>query len=161
MRRHPRTVVFDLSTYPDNLGRIREMYFACCYLVESHRYEYFDPRQAGEVAKLIGRLRYARELVSFNGKAFDLAVLRKHHGLEDPVPIDGAHTDLCEIINRDGRGGSLDEAVFANFCERKLSADRLPHDPVRRSHARDGCRSDVRQTYKLWTLYRNDALRFP
>src|SRR5258706_13394823 len=129
-----RTVVFDFSTYPGNLpGDIRPLYYACCYLVESRRYEYYDPRKERDILKLIARLKKATELVSFNGKSFDLAVLREHHSLKGRVPSKGRHTDLCNILSEKGRGGGLDDATMLNLQEPKLVISTLDHDPVNRS----------------------------
>jgi len=157
-----RTVVFDLSTLPGRLpGDLRPLYYACCYLVESRRYEYFDPRTEKDVLKLIARLKDATEVVSFNGESFDLPVLREHHGLKGRVPTKGRHTDLCVVLSEQGRGGSLNDAVSLNLGKQKLAINTLPHDPVERSHARKACQSDVRQTYRLWKLHREKKLRYP
>ena len=162
MRRKCRTVVFDLSTYPGGfLERIPALYYACCYLVESRRYEYFDPRNEKDVLKLLSRLKDATEVVSFNGETFDLEVLRKHHGLTGRVPRRGRHTDICVLLSEKGRGGSLDDAARLNLGEPKLDISKLESDPINRNHAREACRSDVSQTYRLWKRYQKGTLKFP
>lgn len=155
------TVIFDLSTYPLSPGHIPRMYYGCCYLVEWRRYEHYDPRNDQDIARLIGRLTNALELVSFNGEAFDLQVLRHHHGLAIPAPKCGIHTDLAVVLGTNGRGGSLDEAAWLNLGVRKTNINTLQHDPERRTHARQACQADVRLTYRLWKLYKAGTLKFP
>ena len=155
------TVVFDISTYPLSPDRRPSMYYGCCYLVEWRRYEHFDPRLPRDIARLFARLTNAVEIVSFNGEAFDLEVLRLHHGLVTPVPKDGTHTDLAVVLSDEGRGGSLDETAWLNLGVHKTDINTLQHDPEHRSHARQACQSDVRLTYRLWKLYKAGALKFP
>ena len=150
-----RTIVFDISTLPGVLGPVRPAYYACCYHVEHRRYEDFDPRQAPAMARLIKRITSATELVTFNG-AFDLDVLETHYG---SVALTAKHTDMHEVLNSVGRWMELDEAAWINLGERKLRATDLVHDPVNRSHVRRACRSDVRQTYKLWVLHQLGRLK--
>jgi uncharacterized protein YprB with RNaseH-like and TPR domain len=90
------------------------MHVACVYREETKKYEFFLPEQA---SALIARLCEADETVSFNGKAFDLLVLQRHHGLsaEAAARINARHFDLCvEIERQTGRRSSLDRLARAS-----------------------------------------------
>lgn len=115
------------------------MYFACCYLVEARRFDYIDPRSKKDVVRLVARLRDATEIVTFNGAAIGLRVLREHHGLTGTVPATGRHTDLATMP-----GVMLpaqDPGVFA-------------HDPENRRHARQACQAEARRIHRLWSMHR-------
>jgi uncharacterized protein YprB with RNaseH-like and TPR domain len=67
-------------------------------------------------------LQAADKVISFNGKQFDLLVLRRHHGLKGQVPARGDyhHIDLHQIMSKKaGCLMSLDRAVKINFGESK------------------------------------------
>jgi hypothetical protein len=135
-----RTVVLALAPQPGSLpGEIRPMYFACCYLVEARRFDYIDPRDKKEVARLIARLQEATEVVTFGGEAFGLRVLRGHHGLAGPVPAHGRHTDLATVPG--ARLPNIDPGAFA-------------YDPENRRHARQACQAEARRIHRLWELHR-------
>jgi len=164
-------IVLDVSTMPygidfavartneDRLQHAPPLLTSCVYFVKSRSYRYFGP---SEVNLLVNYLKHTEELVTFNGLKFDLLVLRRHYGLKGRVPLKGKHTDLGMIAERrTGRWVKFKEMIALNLGEEKLDIDRLAHDPVNRSDTNAGCRSDVRQTYKLWRLLNERALRFP
>jgi hypothetical protein len=63
--------------------------------------------------------------VSFNGKNFDILVLRKHCGLKGQIPRKGTHIDLCEIMTaKAGFRVSLDLATKLNLGEGKHTDGR-------------------------------------
>ena len=157
-----RTVVFSLAADPRLApDEPRPMYFGCCYLAEPQRYEYIDPRRPRDVARLLSRLADATELVTFNGSAVDLLILREHHGLSGPVPVKGRHTDLAIVPGAQGHRIGLDAATRLNLRAPRLDAASLEYDPENRRHARQACQSDVRQIHQLWKLHKAGVLRYP
>lgn len=165
-----RRIVFDIETEPFSKdfkeaesARARakfapRMRLACAFDESSEAYRYFGPKGGRALSKL---LQSADEVVSFNGKNFDLAVLRKHYGMKGRVPLKGKHIDLYEIMTTEaGFRVSLDAAVRLNLGERKHTDGRKmdalePHD------LRVACESDVRQTYQLFLRHRNGTLTIP
>src|ERR1700732_4207054 len=92
-----------------------KMRVACAF--DGAEWMYFLPSEA---MQLIAMLRRADEIVTFNGKAFDELVLRKHHGLAGNCPVKGKHVDLCAIIfEKEGRGVSLHRLAQLNLGEGK------------------------------------------
>jgi len=120
------------------------MYYACCYLVEARRFDYVDPRNRKDVARLVARLQEATEVVTFGGNAFSLRVLREHHGLAGPIPGHGRHTDLAAVP-----GVQL----------ARIDPGAFEYDPENRRHARQACQAEARQVHHLWTLHRAGVLR--
>jgi hypothetical protein len=73
----------------------------------------------------------------------------------------GPH-DLAKIIEDfTGQWPSFDDIVWRNLKERKKSINDLKHDPVNRTDAIAACKSDVRQTYKLFRLYEAGKFIYP
>jgi hypothetical protein len=139
-------VVLSLAAQPgsspggDPSGEIRPLYYACCYHVEAKRFDYFDPRNRKDVARLLARLADATEVVTFNGEALGLRMLREHHGL-------GAiarHTDLAAVPGV--HAPRIDPGAYA-------------YDPENRRHARQACQDEARQVLQLWKLHRAGVLR--
>jgi hypothetical protein len=120
------------------------MYFACCYLLESRRFDFFDPRSKKDVARLLARLKDASEVVTHGGDAFGLRVLREHHGLAGPVPAHGRHTDLATVAGVPPLG---------------IDAGGPAYDPENRRHAREACQAGARQLLQLWLRHRAGVLR--
>lgn len=134
------------------------MRVCCTYEEPSGRYRYFGPRQSSALVRL---LQSADEIVSFNGKHFDVLVLRRHCGLKGRLPIKGRHIDLCEIMT--GLAGfriKLDLAVSLNLDERKHT-DGRKMDALNPEDLELACRSDVCQTYRLYQRYLNGTLLIP
>ena len=171
-------VVLDISTTPistnfqlagDDLNeRLRyapTMLVATIYSVRSRKYRHFLPEHA---SNLIDILKLANELISFNGKKFDLIILKKHHNLKGRIPKTGVHIDLGEIAQEAcGKWVTLNELTQLNLGEKNLSMNEfrekhgLKHDPANRTDAKAKCKFDVQQTYKLWKLYTIGQLRYP
>lgn len=170
MKRVKRRIVFDIETYPfskqfkqaktsnERLRLAPKMRVACVYDESINKYSYYLPQTA---KKLIATLKSADEVISFNGKNFDLLVLSCHYKLQGKVPKEGKHIDLHEIMSSEvGRLVSLDHAVRINFNEHKQVEGRemvnldLPA-------LKKACRSDVEQTYRLWKLYIERELKYP
>ena len=165
-----RRVCFDIETEPFSdaflratspQARLREaprMRIACAYVEHEKRYRFFVSKQSDQLLEL---LQGADEVVSFNGKAFDLLVLRKHYGLKGKVPMKGRHVDIHMILTaRAGFRVSLHVAAQMNLGEGKHTKGRemTNLDPAA---LRIACKSDVRQTYRLWKPHEDGTLQAP
>lgn len=163
-------VCFDIETEPftqafldatSSEAKLKEaprMRVACVYVEHLRRYRFFTPYQS---AQLIELLQSADEVISFNGEGFDCLVLRKHHGLKGKIPSKGKHVDLHAVLTeRAGFRVSLHLAATINLGEGKHTKGREMKnlDPAALQTA---CKSDVRQTYRLWKLHTAGALQVP
>ncbi|MGA9061549.1 MAG: ribonuclease H-like domain-containing protein [Terracidiphilus sp.] len=165
-----KRIVFDIETEPFSeefkdatTAKARtkhapKMRVTCIFDESRQEYRYFTPRNA---AKLIKLLQSAGEIVSFNGKCFDLLVLRRHYGLIGRVPRRGKHIDLHEIMSeKAGFKVSLDKAVRLNFGERKHT-DGRKMEALTLAELKVACRSDVSQTHRLFHRFLAGGLQFP
>lgn len=165
-----KRLVFDIETEPftqsfldapTESARIKhapKMRIACIYNELKDEYRYYTPDNADG---LIEELINAGEVISFNGKGFDLLVLRKHYGLKGRVPKKGTHSDI-HLIMTDVAGFrvSLDKAVRINFEEKKHTDGRAM-EALTLDELKIACKSDVSQTYRLWQAHVNGNLRVP
>lgn len=134
------------------------MRVACLYSEVTGRYKSFSPTKAQD---LIERLRHADEVISFNGKNFDLLVLQRHYQLKGRIPRKGKHVDLYEILSKKvGFRVSLNLLAKINLGEGKHTDGRKMAN-LNIAELRIACRSDVRQTFRLWQLYREKRLKLP
>lgn len=134
------------------------MRIACAFDESRSTYLYFGPRQGPALIRL---LQSANEIVSFNGKHFDLLVLRRHCGLKGRVPRKGKHIDVCqEMSDRAGFRVSLDVAARLNLGERKR-IDGRKMGALTVDELKIACRSDVYQTYRLFQRYVRGTLQVP
>lgn len=172
MVRARRRLVFDIETEPfsedfrhartdhERWRHAPKLRVACVYDEAANAYSYYTARSA---RKLIEELAAADEVISFNGKRFDLLVLQRHHGLgiRQAFPIRGQHLDIHEIMTAAaGFRVSLHKAVQVNFEERKHTAGRAMSE-LSLEQLKEACRSDVSQTYRLWQAYEKKCLRMP
>lgn len=142
-------------------GRLRHApkpRLACVYVEHLRRYRFFHHGQFKELLQL---LRRAKEIITFNGKQFDFLVIRKHLGMKRDVFKRARNTDVFEILHKKaGFRVSLDAAARHNLNEsKKYKGIELATAPP--TTVKDGCRSDVRQTYRLWKLYQSGKLKAP
>ena len=134
------------------------MRVACVYSEINRKYRFFTPDDAADLLEV---LRSADEVISFNGKDFDMLVLRRHHGLKGKLPAKGNHIDIHrELTKRAGFLVSLDLASKINLGEGKHTHGRKMND-LDISALRGACQSDVRQTFRLWKLYDKGKLKAP
>ena len=168
MKKKVKTICFDIETelftdefrYADDLiARMRcapKMRLACTF--DGKEWRYFLPSEAKALVKLLSS---ADQVISFNGKAFDELVLRKHHGLSGKFPIKGKHIDLlAEIDQKEGRRVSLHRLSEHNLAEPKHTKGRsIANLDIER--LKEACRSDVWQTYRLWELWCAGKLMLP
>ncbi|MDD2774914.1 MAG: hypothetical protein PHU06_03065 [Gallionella sp.] len=165
-----KRLTFDIETEPfsqsfldadSEEGRIKhapKMRVACVFDESKDEYKYYTPDNSDA---LIKELLSADEVISFNGKGFDLLVLKKHHGLNGRVPKKGEHIDI-HFIMTDAAGFrvSLDKAVNLNFGERKHTNGR-EMEALALDDLKIACQSDVSQTYRLWLAHMNEKLVIP
>lgn len=172
MGRPPRRIVFDIETdqFSDTFYRAEtdqqrrkhapKMRVACIFDEAENAHRFYTARQAKQ---LVTDLLAADEIVSFNGKRFDLLVLQRHYALRvsRPVPKKGTHVDMHEIMSSAaGFRVSLDRAVRLNFDERKHT-DGRDMGALSLEQLKVACRSDVMQTYRLWQAHVSGRLRTP
>lgn len=127
---------------------------AIVYDEQKRRYATYFRR---DFKKLCEHLEAADEVVSFNGKNFDVPVIERiEHRLKLRL-----HTDLCEEAFRlAGYGLSLDVLARENLGQGKLfKGIDLPKLPI--GQIIRGCKSDVAQTYRLYNLWKRGTLRTP
>lgn len=111
----------DFKDAPNIKAKIRyapQMRVACVFDESRRKYSFYTE---DEHAKLVKIVVAADEVVTFNGKMFDIPVLRRHYGLTGRV----RHCDIHEIMSaRAGFRVSLDRAVGVNFGENKHTDGR-------------------------------------
>lgn len=134
------------------------MRLACLYDEQSNKYLFFTEKN---VKTFIEVLRCADEVISYNGKLFDVLVLMRHYGLTGKVPRNGKHVDLWAILSKkSGFNVPLNLAAWLNLGESKHTDGRKMAMLDLRG-LKTACRSDVSQTYRLWLLYKERRLRHP
>ena len=116
------------------------------------------PSQASE---LIALVLAADEVISFNGKKFDMLVLRRHYGMKSKDLSDGNHFDLLDEITKSGHNRvSLHRLALKNLGEKKHTDGRRM-DEIEVEGLKIACRSDVWQTYRLWQMWKSGHLQLP
>ncbi len=133
---------------------------ACVYDTATKEYSYFEPKDA---RVLIARLESADQIISFNGKSFDLLVLQRHHRLSKTAvdSLNRNHIDLCEEVeNEIGYRLSLDKLSRINLGERKHTNGR-EMSALDLADLRVACRSDVSQTHRLFQKLVDGSLVIP
>jgi RNase_H superfamily len=166
-----KQVVFDFETepftdqfrYSNGAERFRyapKLRLACVFDIKSKRYSYYEPTS---IDALITVLMKADQVISFNGKNFDLLVLQRHYRLRksDLAEINRRHLDLCEEVERvAGMRFSLDKLSRKNLGESKHTKGREMVSLGTES-LRAACMSDVSQTYRLYLKFSDGSLRLP
>jgi hypothetical protein len=167
-----KRVCFDIETFPfsnafanaksDDVRRqlAPELRVACIFEEHTNRYRYFTAEKADRLIKL---LLEADEIISFNGKGFDLLVLQRHYRLSaiDCEIINNRHIDLCELFHQqNGYRLSLNALAWWNLKHgKKVSGRNMASLTLR--PLKSACRSDVYQTYQLWKVYDQGKLQVP
>jgi hypothetical protein len=165
-----KRVVFDIETEPftedfrnaesraEKRKHAPKLRLACVFIQTTRKYRYFVPDTAPE---LIALLQGAKEVVSFNGKDFDVLVLQRHYKLKGSIPKKGTHVDLHKIVSKQaGFRVSLNQMAKLNLGEKKHT-DGRKMNLLTLNELKIACRSDVSQTYRLWKLYEAEKLRVP
>ncbi|HUZ32079.1 MAG TPA: ribonuclease H-like domain-containing protein [Xanthobacteraceae bacterium] len=136
------------------------MRVACALNVNTGTFRYFLPAQADALIKL---LVAADTIVSFNGKQFDLLVLRRHYGLNKKMAdtLNLRHVDLHEIFSeRTGFRVSLDRMAQLNLGQGKKVSGR-DMAALNLTALKAACQSDVEQTYRLFLLEKAHKAKVP
>ena len=144
----------------ERLPLVPEMRVACVFHEATGQFEFYTPH---EIHALIACLKDADEVISFNGKAYDLLVLEAHYGLttKERAALNTRHIDLCEIIaKQSGRRISLDNLSRRHLGERK-AAKGSDMAALELDSLKAACQSDVDQTYRLWRAWKDGKIRFP
>lgn len=119
------------------------------FSVEERRYV---PYRGQDILFAIARIETAEEVVTYNGKNYDLEELGKFAGLPigEPLPLKGSHTDMRSICWSD------------RILGKKLRDTYLMHFPSCPSfpdtHEGDN-ENDVHMTFKLWELWKQGQLK--
>jgi hypothetical protein len=117
------------------------------FFVEDNKYH---PYQDEEKLLAIKIIQSSDEVVTYNGKNYDLKELGKFVGLDDNLPLQGTHTDMRSVCWSDRIWGkNLFDTYFLNFSDK-------PTFP--RTHAGSN-ESDVYMTFKLWELWKHNKLK--
>jgi hypothetical protein len=123
-------------------------------------YTFYEPADA---PALIAHLKGADEIVSFNGRNFDLLVLSRHHGLSatDRKRLNAKHHDLLEIVVGEiGFRVSLNNLAQRNLGERKMVGGKEMANLDITTLA-EACCSDISQTHRLYLKWLNGTLDLP
>ncbi|WCE94930.1 ribonuclease H-like domain-containing protein [Acidithiobacillus ferriphilus] len=122
-----------------------------CYDSLSDKYETYLP----DDFHLLYKKLLKRNILSFNGKSFDINVVLKNLGRNkhDPLSKKKNHYDLLDLIhNKEGKRYKLDDLSRANLGERKHTDGRKMKD-MSTEKLTEACRSDVWQTYRLMAKF--------
>ena len=166
-----KRLVFDLETaqFSETFrhcfgeGKIHfapKLRLGCVYDMSRKDYTFYEPKQA---KKLIEDLLGADEIISFNGKNFDLLVLQRHHRLSKRavIQLNKKHIDLCEEVEcKVGYRLSLDKLSRMNLGEKKHTQGREMFS-MNMEELRAACRSDVSQTHRLLVRHEEGTLCYP
>lgn len=163
-----RFVVFDVETeqFAEQFRQAKDakarliyapkMRLACAF--DGIEWMYFVPSDS---KKLVALLTEADEVITFNGNAFDMLVLMKHHGLKAAVVRKIKHCDLFELISKkEDRWISLNDLAQLNLQEGKHTKGRSIA-ALDLAGLKEACRSDVWQTFRLWEMWCDGTLRLP
>lgn len=132
-----------------------ELRVACVFDEPSRKLSFYTP---GNADVLVSVLQAADEIVSFNGTALGLLVLRKHYGLPGRVPRTGRHVDLHTVMSEmSGFRVSLNLALQLNLNQSKhTDGGSIAELNIRK--LKIARKSDVRQIYRLWQLWADGKL---
>jgi RNase_H superfamily len=131
---------------------------ACAYSASSKRYTFYEPH---EFPALLRLLQSSDEVVSFNGEAFDFHVLAKTTGVSMRHLNIKSSVDLFRIVaDATGKMASLNNLALVNLGRGKHTAGHLVPQLDAKS-IKAACKSDVKQTFELYKLYRAGELKAP
>jgi hypothetical protein len=151
---------FKARTAATRLKHMPALRIGGVYDESQETYRFYGPSAA---KALIEDLNSGDQIVSFNGKAFDLLVLRCHYNLskENLAILNAKHVDLLEIVEREnGWRVGLDKLARLNLGESKMvhGRDMANLDPATLIEA---CRSDIWQTHRLFLKWLLGDLQYP
>jgi hypothetical protein len=153
--------LFRYATSPqERIRHAPKLRVACVLNMVSGSYSYYLP---GTADKLIARLLKADQIISYNGKGFDMLVLQRHHRLSKKAAalINSHHIDLCQEVERlAGRRCKLDELARLNLNEKKHT-DGRQMSSLNMSALRLACQSDVSQTHRIFLKWKDGSLQLP
>jgi hypothetical protein len=116
----------------------------------SNKDKLYNAYQGDDILTAIRRIELADEIVTYNGKNYDLGQLGKFAGLQGDLPLKGTHTDMRSIIWSDRIWGSnLESTYLKHFA----SVPDFPETYVGSNER------DVHMTFKLWELWKVGKLK--
>lgn len=103
-----------------------------------------------DIASAIRLIETADEVVTYNGKLYDMGNLGKLAGLSGNLPLKGIHTDMRSICWSDRILGSNLRFTFGEHF------DDCPNFP---DTYEGSAERDVYMTFKLWELWKQRRLK--
>jgi DNA polymerase elongation subunit (family B) len=163
-------IVFDLETAPfsdefrkadSKVARIRLApvpLVACVYFIDTKKYKIYTKETFSELKTI---LRKSKLVVTFNGENFDFLVLQKYFKIGRRTLTLGKSVDIHAIASkRAGFRVSLDELARLNLDEpKKIKGKSLVTATLK--ELKEGCKSDVSQTFRLYKLHLKNSLEIP
>lgn len=149
-------VFLDIETGLIRRGKIPSPVIACTSDAAGRRKRTYRPAQ---FADLISDLRRASAVVTFNGDAFDLEVIRKHIATSRRGLSIASYDLMVNIERVCGRKHSLNNLAYVNFGEPKRCLGAGQNRGIRET-IRD-CHSDVDQLRRLFYAYVAGQLKIP
>ncbi|MGH8279672.1 MAG: ribonuclease H-like domain-containing protein [Gammaproteobacteria bacterium] len=119
------------------------------YSASNHTY---TPYRGRRISLALKRIAKTSEVVTYNGKHYDLAQLGHFAGLPegDEYPLNGTHTDMREIIWSERIWGKcLRDTYIEHFMQ-------LPEFPSTYEGSNE---ADCYMTYMLWRLWKQGELK--
>ncbi len=102
------------------------------------------------IARAIRRLQSAHEVITYNGKNYDLEELAKFAGLSGDLPLNGVHSDMRSICWSDRIWGRDLVSTY------KMHLGDCPTFPDTHEGSVE---RDCYMTFKLWQLWKRDQLK--
>lgn len=168
----PKIIVLDIETEPfdkyfkrakyrdDRVRHVPKPIIACVYNVFTNKYLYFLPKDFKKLAEL---MKSSDFVVTFNGTEFDFLVIRKHLRTSSILIHQKKNIDLFKVASvfTNGAKVSLDKLLKLNFNENKLiKKTELGKGSLSLKALKEGCKSDVAHTYRLFKLLVNLGFNF-
>jgi hypothetical protein len=117
------------------------------FFVEENRYVPYRGNAITEAVKLI---QAADEIVTYNGKDYDLEKLGEFVGIVGDLPLGGVHSDMRSICWSDRIRGSNPQGTYdRHFAQIPVFPDTHQGSAER----------DCYMTFKLWELWKQGKLK--
>jgi hypothetical protein len=171
----PQRICLDIETHPfsdyflsaktraDKIKFLPEPRIVCVFKESSKRYEFFYPNDES-MQRLSSILNNSVEVISYNGDQFDFLVLERYYpelftGIGERIKSVDMMLIAQEATDCD-YNFSLDKMSKVNLGEGKMVAGREMNS-LDIEKIKTACKSDVIQTYKLWSLWRSGKIQYP
>jgi hypothetical protein len=111
----------------------------------------YTPYRGAAISEAIHRIETAEEVVTYNGKFYDLDELGKFAKIPGALPLKGRHTDMRSICWSDRIWG---RSLYNTYLEHFIDCPSFPDT----HEGNNNC--DVYMTFKLWELWKQEKLKF-